>query len=41
MKMTDDDFAKGGRTWMAVLREHHPAESQALLRELTEQKQSA
>jgi ParB family transcriptional regulator, chromosome partitioning protein len=41
VKMTADDFVQGGRLWMAVLREQHPAAYGALLQELTQQEQLA
>jgi ParB family chromosome partitioning protein len=41
VKMATDDFVQGGRVWMAVLREQHPEEYKALLRELGQQEQPA
>jgi ParB family chromosome partitioning protein len=41
VKMATHDFVQGGRVWMAVLREQHPEEYKALLRELGQQEQPA
>ncbi|MET9759994.1 ParB/RepB/Spo0J family partition protein [Streptomyces sp. NPDC006372] len=41
LKMATADFVKGARLWMAVLREKHPEEYQALLLELSQQKQQS
>ncbi|CAM5559309.1 ParB/RepB/Spo0J family partition protein [Streptomyces purpurascens] len=41
VKMATADFVNGGRVWMAVLREQHPEEYQALLRELGQQEQQS
>ncbi|MYZ34342.1 MULTISPECIES: plasmid partitioning protein [unclassified Streptomyces] len=39
LKMTAEDFARGARVWLGVLREQQPAEYVALVRELTEHEQ--
>ncbi|MGA5284797.1 ParB/RepB/Spo0J family partition protein [Streptomyces griseoincarnatus] len=41
VKMTTGDFIEGARVWMAVLREQHPEEYQALLLELSQQEQQS
>ncbi|CAL9669381.1 ParB/RepB/Spo0J family partition protein [Streptomyces sp. enrichment culture] len=41
VKMTPADFVEGARQWMAVLREQHPEEYQALLLELSQQAQQS
>ncbi|MFD7136137.1 ParB/RepB/Spo0J family partition protein [Streptomyces sp. NPDC059894] len=41
VKMATDDFVKGGRFWLAVLREEHPAAYRLLLQELVQQEQLA